>query len=112
MLTLSGKARRDVTDTQLTVDQLTDQILTRLDKHRYHPERAAMHMRFVLRCHEITPTEQDNVLNDVVNPVLTEWARADTYLADPEYACDQWEDDVPHDGTLTSWTRIRADQLR
>ena len=97
-------------DTTLTVDQFTHNILAALDKHRYNPNQAALHVRHLLRCNNYLVPQQHSV-HRVVVEVLELLARADTYIADPKVACWLWEDHVPNDSIVT-WSEIRADRLR
>ena len=94
----------------LTVDQFTNDILAVLDKHRYNPNQAALHVRHLLRCNNYLVPRQQSV-HRVVVEVLELLARADTYIAEPEVACYLWEDGVSNDSIVT-WSEIRADRLR
>ena len=97
-------------DLDTSIDELTDLILRTLDEHRYRPNRATLHARFVLHGRDI-PTDGIQFRRQVVMPVLELWARADTYVEDPVWACQWWEDNIPNDSVLTS-ARQRSDELR
>lgn len=99
-----------MTDLDTSMDELTDLILRTLDDHRYRPNRATLHARFLLHGRDI-PTDGIQFRRHVVLPVLELWARADTYTEEPEWACNQWEDDVPYT-LFNSWARHKADELR
>ena len=94
----------------LTVDQFTTDILAVLDKHRYAPNQAALHVRHLLRCNNYLVPRQHSV-HHVVVEVLELLTRADTYIAEPEVACYLWEDGVSNDSIVT-WSEQRADELR
>jgi len=97
-------------DLDTSVDELTDLILQTLDDHRYRPSRAALHGRSILRGRNI-PTDGIQFTHKVVLPVLELWARADTYVADPVWACENYEEGVSNDNVLT-WAQHRSDELR
>ena len=97
-------------DIDTSVDELTDLILRTLDDHRYRPNRATLHARFLLHGWDIF-TDGIQFRRQVVLPVLELWARADTYVEDPVWAVNQWEDDVPND-TILTWAQHRSDELR
>lgn len=97
-------------DLDTSVDELTELIHDILDDHRYRPNRATLHDRFLLHGRDI-PTDGIQFRRQVVVPVLELWARADTYVAEPVVACNLWEDGVSN-GNILVWAQTRSDELR